>query len=148
MQAKPEFRKSERFDHESIIMLGEDHTLSPYYAASYNLSETGMYFKSLFQMYPGTQILIKIDDYKTSRNQVPAKVVWCKELENTATFRYGVGVEFISLEKNVGVKAPLPITPRMKTPNKKEGGVVIQMEKQLPEGRRMGYGSKFRNSRQ
>jgi hypothetical protein len=38
-------------------------------------------------------------------------------------------VEFLLLEKNAGVKAPLPITPRMKTPNKKEGGVVIKMEK-------------------
>ena len=129
MQAKPEFRKSERFDHESIIRLGDDHALSPYYAVSYNLSETGMYFKSLFEMYPGAQILIKIDDYETSRNQVPARVVWCNKIENTSTFRYGVGVEFLLLEKNAGVKAPLPITPRMKTPNKKEGGVVIKMEK-------------------
>jgi Tfp pilus assembly protein PilZ len=129
MQAKPEFRKSERFDHDSIIMLGDDHTLSPYYAVSYNLSETGMYFKSLFEMYPGAQILIKIDDYVTSRNQVPARVVWCKELENTATFRYGIGVEFLAPEKNSVLKAPFPISLRLKTPNKKEGGVVIKMEK-------------------
>jgi Tfp pilus assembly protein PilZ len=108
MQAKPEFRRSERFAHESIIMLGDDHTLSPYYAVSNNLSETGMYFKSLLEMAIGTQVLIKIDDYATSRNQIPAKVVWCRKLKNTATFRYGIGVEF------------LPITPRMK-PSKKEG---------------------------
>ena len=129
MQAKPEFRKSERFDHESIIMLGDDHTLSPYYAVSFNLSETGMYFKSLFEMYPGAQILIKIDDYETSRNQVPARVVWCKKIESTVAFRYGVGVEFLPPEKFVGMKAPLPFAPRLKSTNKKEGGVVIKMEK-------------------
>ena len=129
MQAKPEFRRSERFGHEYIIKFEDDRALSPYYAVSYNLSETGMYFKSLFELYPGAHILIRIDDYTLSQNQVPAKVVWCKKLENTDKFRYGVGVEFLQLEKNFGLKASLPITPRMKTPNKKEGGVVIQMEK-------------------
>jgi len=53
MQAKPEFRKSERFGHEYIINFGDDGTLSPYYALSQNLSETGMHFKSLFELYPG-----------------------------------------------------------------------------------------------
>ena len=129
MQAKPEFKRSERFGHESIIKLEDDQTLSPYYAVSYNLSETGMYFKSLFELYPGAHILIRIDDYALSRNQVPAKVVWCNKLENTASFRYGVGVEFLQLEKNAGLKASLPIAPQMKTPNKKKGGVVIQMER-------------------
>lgn len=127
MQAKPEFRKSERFDYESIIKLGDDLTLSPYYAVSNNLSETGMYFKSLFEMYPGARVLIRIDDNTLSRNQVPAKVVWCKKLKNTATFRYGVGVEFLQLEKNFGSKASLPITPRMKTPNMNRDGVVIRI---------------------
>jgi Tfp pilus assembly protein PilZ len=129
MQAKPEFRKSERFDHECIVKLGDDHMLSPYYAVSYNLSETGMYFKSLFEMHPGAHVLIRIDDYELSRNQVSAKVVWCEELNTSATFRYGVGVEFLQGEKNLGLKASLPITPPMKALTKKQGGVVIQMEK-------------------
>jgi hypothetical protein len=133
MQANPEFRKSERFNHECIVKLGDDQALSPYYGVSYNLSETGMYFKSLFELHPGTHILIRIDDYELSRNQIPAKVVWCKKLEAAATFKYGVGVEFFQSEMNVGLKASLPITPRMKRPNKKEGGVVIQMEERLPE---------------
>jgi Tfp pilus assembly protein PilZ len=118
MQAQPEFRRSGRLGHECIIKLENDQTLSPYYAVSYNLSETGMYFKSLFELYPGAHILIRIDDYSSSRNQVPAKVVWCKKLKNTTSFRYGVGVEFLQLEKNVGSKAFLPITPQMKIPEK------------------------------
>jgi len=118
MQAQPEFRRSGRLGHECIIKLEDDQTLSPYYAVSHNLSETGMYFKSLFELYPGTHILIRIDDYSLSQNQVPAKVVWCKKLKNTTSFRYGVGVEFLQLEKNVGSKAYLPITPQMKIPEK------------------------------
>jgi hypothetical protein len=133
MQVKPEFRKSERFGHESIIKFGDDGTLSPYYALSQNLSESGMSFKSLFELHPGAHILIRIDDYTLSGNQVPAKIVWCKKLENTTSFRYGVGVEFLQLEKNVDLKASLPITTQLKTPKRDKGGVVIKMEKRLPE---------------
>jgi Tfp pilus assembly protein PilZ len=131
MQAKPEFRKSERFGHQSIIKLEDDLALSPYYAVSYNLSETGMYFRSLFEMYPGAHVLVKIDDDSLIQNKVPAKVVWCKELKNANKFRYGVGVEFLQLEKNFDLKASLPITPRMKTSNmNRDGdGVMIRMEK-------------------
>ena len=118
MQAQPEFRRSGRLGHECIIKLEDDQTLSPYYAVSHNLSETGIYFKSLFELYPGTHILIRIDDYSLSQNQIPAKVVWCKKLKNTTSFRYGVGVEFLQLEKNVGSKAFLPITLQMNIPEK------------------------------
>jgi Tfp pilus assembly protein PilZ len=118
MQAQPEFRRSGRLGHECIIKLEDDQTLSPYYAVSYNLSEAGMYFKSLFELYPGAHILIRIDDYSSSQNQVPAKVVWCKKLKNTTSFRYGVGVEFLKFEKIVDSKAFLPITSQMKIPEK------------------------------
>ena len=136
MQTKPEFRRSQRFGHEYIIRLGEDLTptaLTPYYAVSQNLSETGMHFKSLFELHPGALLSIMIDDYALSRNQIPAKVVWCKKLENTATFRFAVGVEFLRLEKGSEIRASLPASPLMKAPSKKEGGVVIQMSKRSAE---------------
>ena len=129
MQTKPEFRRSERLPHEYIIQLGEELTLSPYYAVSHNLSETGMYFKSLFEMHPGAQIRIVINDYISSQNNVPARVVWCKKLEGTATFRFGVGVEFLQAQPNSGSTASLPMAPRMKSPGNLEGGNVIQMSK-------------------
>jgi Tfp pilus assembly protein PilZ len=129
MQAKPEFKRSERIGHESIIKIEDGQTLSPYYVLSQNLSETGMHFKSLFELYPGAHILIRIDDYTLSGKQVPAKVVWCKKLENTTSFRYGVGVEFLQLQKNFGLKASLPIITQIKTPKRDKGGVVIKMEK-------------------
>jgi PilZ domain len=131
MKAQPEFRKSKRSGHESIIKLEDDLALSPYYAVSYNISEAGMYFKSLFELYPGAHIRVRIDDYTFGQNSVPAKVVWCKKLINSNRFRYSVGVEFLQSEKHFGLKTSLPITPQMKTPNKKESGVVIKMEKRL-----------------
>jgi hypothetical protein len=129
MQTKPEFRRSERFPHEYIIQLGEELTLSPYYAVSRNLSENGMYFKSLFEMHLGSQIRIVINDRISSHSQVLARVVWCKRLEDTATFRYGVGVEFLQAQINSGSTASLPMAPRMKSPGKQDGGTVIQMSK-------------------
>jgi Tfp pilus assembly protein PilZ len=129
MQAIPETRRSDRFGHEYIIKLEDDRALSPYYAVSYNLSETGMYFKSLFELYPGVHIFIRLDDFTLSRYQVPAKVVWCKKLENTNRFRYSVGVEFLQLQKNFGLKASLPIAPRMKTQNMSWDEAVLEMGK-------------------
>jgi Tfp pilus assembly protein PilZ len=102
MLAEPRFNRSERFRQESIIKIEDDLTLSPYYAVAYDLCEAGMYFKSLFELSPGAHIMIRIDDYTLSGNQVPAKVVWCKKLENTNSFRYGVGVEFLQSEKTFG----------------------------------------------
>jgi hypothetical protein len=111
MQAEPELRKSERFGLEYIIRFGADQALSPYYAVSYNLSETGMSFKSLFELYPDTQILIRIDDYTLEQNQVPAKVVWCKKLKSNSNFQYGVGVQFLQLKKNFASKASFRMPP-------------------------------------
>ena len=133
MKAQPEFRKSERSGHESIIKIEDDLALSPYYAVSYNLSEAGMYFKSLFELYPGAHIRIRIDDYTFGQNPFPAKVVWCKKLTISDKFRYSIGVEFLQSEKNFGLKASLPTTSQMKTPNKKGSGVVIKMEQRLQE---------------
>jgi hypothetical protein len=74
-------------------------------------------------------LAMDIDDDTSGQNQIPAKVVWCKKLEDTARFRYGVGVEFLKSEKNVGLKATLPITPQVRPLTKNKGGVVIKMEK-------------------
>jgi Tfp pilus assembly protein PilZ len=105
MQAKRESRKSGRFSHECIVKFGDGQALSAYYAVSCNLSETGMYFKSLFELHPGAHIFVRIDDYELSRNQVQAKVVWCKEIETTSTLKYGVGAEFLQSKRHVGLKA-------------------------------------------
>jgi Tfp pilus assembly protein PilZ len=128
MLAQKECRRSERFGRKSIIKLEDDLTLSPYYAVSYNLSDAGMYFKSLFMLSPGAYILIRIDDYAFGPDPVRAKVVWCNELKNETAFNYGVGVEFLQSMNHFGSKTSLATFPRMKTSNDNERGVVIQME--------------------
>ena len=117
MQAKRELRKSERSGHKSIIKLEDDRTRTPYYAVSHNLSETGMYFKSIFELAPGTFVHIRVNDYVLSQNQIPAKVVWCKKIEDSDFFRYGVGVEFIQMGKSPALTPSFSITSRTKTPN-------------------------------
>ena len=133
MLAQKECRRSERFGHKSIIKLEDDLTLSPYYAVSYNLSDAGMYFKSLFKLSPGAYILIRIDDYTFGRNPVRAKVVWCNELKNETAFNYGVGVEFLQPINHSGSKTSLAIIPRMKTSNDSERGVVTQIGRRFAE---------------
>ena len=121
MKIWTEFRKNERFGNQSIIKLEDGVTLSPYFAVSQNLSEAGMYFKSLFELHPGARIRIRFDDY-TLGHPVPAKVVWCNKLKGEATFGYGVGVEFFQLEKNVASRASLLITTPEKTAYQEHGG--------------------------
>jgi hypothetical protein len=133
MQAKPDFRKNERFGREFIIQLGVDLDPSPYYAVSCNLSPTGMYFKSLFELYPEARIFIRIDDYTLSQDHIPARVVWCEKLESNATFRYGVGVEFLRVEKKLGLVDSLPAAPQAKTPRESRSGVVISMRSRPKE---------------
>lgn len=127
VQIIAEFRKNERIGNQSIIKLEDGLTISPYFAVSQNLSEAGMYFKSLFEFHPGARIRIRFEDY-TLGHPVPAKVVWCNKLKGEATFGYGVGVEFLQLEKNVASKivasrASVPTASSEKTAyQEQEGG--------------------------
>jgi len=101
MQAKPEVRRNERFGHDYIIKLEDDMSPTPYYALSQDLSESGMQFKPLFELHPGSHLRVVLNnDGLSSQNQVPARVVWCKELGNAATFRFAVGVEFLKTPRN------------------------------------------------
>ena len=121
VKIRTEFRKNERSINGFIIKLEDGLTLSPYFAVSQNLSEAGMYFKSLFEFYPGAYIRIRFDDYK-SGHPVCAKIVWCNKLKGETTFGYGVGVKFFQLEKNVGSRASPPITTPKKTAHQEQGG--------------------------
>lgn len=103
MKAKSESRKSERFRRECLIMLGDELELTPYYAVSKNVSAGGMYFKSLFELNQGACVQICIDDHSKHRKRVQARVVWCKKLENTKRFQFGVGVEFLRPTEDTGM---------------------------------------------
>ena len=96
MDTQVEFRNSERFRHESLIMLEDRSFGYPSFAVMCNVSKTGMYFESVFELQPGTNINIKIDEPspKTSQNFCCAQVIWCEELEDNSNFRYGIGVKY------------------------------------------------------
>jgi hypothetical protein len=131
MQTKPEVRRSERFGHAYIIKLEDDMSPTPYYALSQDLSETGMQFKSLFELHPGFHLRIVINDKISSTHQVIARVVWCKELGNAATFPFAVGVEFFTVEKHSGANSSPPITQRMRLP---VSPVLQNFREPYPEG--------------
>lgn len=133
MATQSEYRKMGQFDYETIIMIEDDLSRIPYYAVSNNFSDTGMVFKSLFEINPGAQIFIRIDDYASSRNPIPAKVVWCNKFKGQSGFRYGVGVEFLPQVNPSGSEAFLAACSR-KTPSTidaREG--VAEMETLCPE---------------
>ena len=97
MSSQIELRKSERIRHESIIMLRDDDFRFLFYAVMYNVSRSGMYFKSLFELQAGNHINIKFDDPPPIdiRNTCRARVVWCRELDDRNIFRYESGLEFL-----------------------------------------------------
>ena len=112
MATQPGYRKMGRLDYETIIMIEDGLTRIPYYAVSNIFSDTGMVFKSLFEINPEAQIFIRIDDYASSRNPIPAKVVWCNKFKSQAGFRYGVGVEFLPQANPSGLGASLAVCSR------------------------------------
>ena len=105
MNVQPQLRKCDRIGHEAFIKFEDRLTLSSSFAVSYNLSETGLYFESLFKVHPGVLIHIRIDNHPSSQISVPAVVVWCNKLKNMTDFKYGVGVRFLQTVDHIGVKA-------------------------------------------
>ena len=97
MEAQIELRRNERVQHESIIMLEDGDFGFLFYAVMYNVSRSGMYFKSLFELQAGNDINIKFDDPPPIyiRNTCRARVVWCRELDDRNIFRYEFGLEFL-----------------------------------------------------
>jgi Tfp pilus assembly protein PilZ len=114
-------------------MIEDGLTRIPYYAVSKNFSDSGMVFKSLFEIKPGAQIFIRIDDYASSRNPIPAKVVWCNKLKRQAGFRYGVGVEFLPQANPSGAWASQSACSRKTSSTIDARGLVAEMESLCPQ---------------
>jgi hypothetical protein len=133
MATQPEYRKIGRFDYETIIMIEDGLARLPYYAVSDNFSDTGMVFRSLFEIKPGAQIFIRVDDYASSRNPIPVKVVWCNKFKGQSGFPYAVGVEFLPQANPYGSGAFLAVCSRKapSTIDAREG--VAEMETLCPE---------------
>jgi len=51
----------------------------------------GMYFESDYDVQPGADIYIKMNNYSADTS---AKVTWCKEYSASDSSYYGVGVKY------------------------------------------------------
>ena len=138
MQTKPEFRRTKRFDHQSIIRIEDGKSLSPNFALTYNLSEAGMSIKSLSELYAGSHIIIALDDYKFGKKSIPAKVAWSKRLQNKTAFSFAVGLEFLQRVSHFTVKTSSAHASPTIASNENHAEAEIEMEAHL-SGQRSSF---------
>ena len=96
MVLPPDFRKSIRFGHKSIVTLTDEHSEHLSYAQMLNFSGDGLYFKSDVSLKPGTKIKIQFDysPFHSSPKELSSIVRWCRELAGyDSDYIYGVGVK-------------------------------------------------------
>ena len=97
MDSNPENRDAPRFRHEATVMF-ENYPAGDYHEGRmYNYSRSGMYFESDFAPKIGSDIFVGIENspYSAGHDVYRAKVVWCKELpEKASYFYYGVGIKY------------------------------------------------------
>ncbi len=96
MEQITEFRKSNRFRHESIVVIDDGRSRYPFFALMHNASNAGIYFESLYGLSCGIRVNVRIENHPfTSRpKSCTARVAWCRALVETSTCRYGVGLEY------------------------------------------------------
>ena len=97
MDSNPENRSTPRFRHETTIMI-ENYPVGEYHEGRmFNYSRSGMYFESDFAPKVGSDIFVGIENspYSEGHDVYRARVVWCKELpEEASYYYYGVGVKY------------------------------------------------------
>jgi hypothetical protein len=97
MDSNPENRSTPRFEYHTTVMI-ENYPSGKYYEGRmFNYSRTGMYFESDFAPRVGSDLFIGIENspYSSGHDVYRAKVKWCKELPDKASyFYYGVGVQY------------------------------------------------------
>lgn len=94
----PCHRKNIRFEHKSIIMLSDKHSVYFAYAQMFNFSGGGLYFESDVAFNVGTNIQIRFVNppFQSGPKILGSVVRWCRELTDyNADYSYGVGVKFI-----------------------------------------------------
>lgn len=97
MELNPENRDAPRFEHEATVMI-EDYPAGRYHEGKmFNYSRSGMYFESDFAPRIGSDIFIGIENspYSSNHDVYRARVIWCKDLpEQASYYYYGVGVKY------------------------------------------------------
>ena len=97
MRTATDQRNEMRQQHESPILIEEFQSGKYYEGRMVNYSTCGMCLQSDFELEPGTDIFIGIENspYSANHDIYRAQVTWCKQLRDvTAFFRFSIGVKF------------------------------------------------------
>ena len=96
MKAIIEHRKSERFSHESPVMLEDFRTGFKYKGVMCNYSNGGIYIESDYAPRPERKIRITVDNlpFNSSPQSYMAEVRWRRQLFANSAYAYGVGVKY------------------------------------------------------
>jgi hypothetical protein len=91
-----EHRKSERFYHESPVVLEDHRTGFKFNGTMQNYSQSGMYFLSDYAPRPDRKINITVDHLPS--NSAPqtfrAQIKWRRLLNHNSAYNYGIGVQY------------------------------------------------------
>ena len=95
MKAMIEHRKSERFSHESPVMLEDFCTGFKYIGIMCNYSNGGMYIESDYAPRPERKIRIIVDNLplNSSPQSYVAEIRWRRILYGNSVYTYGIGVK-------------------------------------------------------
>ena len=97
MNTQIDFRKSQRFEHKSTVMLEDE--LGGYfsYGQISNYSDGGMGFWSDVAFKQGAKIKVRLDNplFKTAPKTYHGIVRWCKEMgDDDFQHFYGMGLKY------------------------------------------------------
>lgn len=95
-------RALNRWDQEARIQYAENASTHFRDAVMYNNGDGGMYFETGMSVEPGTDIHIRILDFRVEEhvpeavNGYRAEVMWCRKIyKGNGNANYGVGVRFM-----------------------------------------------------
>ncbi len=106
MTQKNERRSCGRQHVQTPVVYTTNKNHEYYYATMYNYSSKGMYFKSTSPLKKGCDIYIKIETnsecntHKKMSDDYKAKVIWCKEVENSDIMHYAIGIQYYNMDAN------------------------------------------------
>jgi hypothetical protein len=100
MMNPTENRESKRHKHNAPLLYAFQHADIYYSATMCDYGVDGMCFLAGYELKPGTEIFIMIEDYAHSaeghdiHEYCNAIVQWCEPMPNTDAFFYKVGVKY------------------------------------------------------
>ena len=98
--AHPDQRDATRLKYTASILLENFSAGAHYEAKMHNYSRGGMYFESDYTLQPGSNIYIKVADYRSDPHEIlfgdgyQAQVRWCRKIPGIDIARFGMGVQY------------------------------------------------------